>query len=131
MLEEFAIPEMKRLRHISKTIFQHDRAPCHWAKVVKEFLHKQFGHKWIGNNGPMHWAPRSPDLTTMDYHLWGHVKSLVTAKAPTNVDQLMSAISSSFEQITSNTLFSVFETFKRRLQLCMKEEGGHFEHLKL
>jgi hypothetical protein len=27
--------------------------------------------------GPVAWPPRSPDLTTMDFFLWGHIKALI------------------------------------------------------
>ena len=32
---------------------------------------------WIGKGGPVAWPPRSPDLTLLDFFLWGHIKSLV------------------------------------------------------
>ena len=54
MLQEFAIPAMKRMRRFSKTIIMHDGAPCHWANTTKSFLYSNFGNRWIGNNGPFH-----------------------------------------------------------------------------
>jgi hypothetical protein len=31
--------------------------------------------RWIGRDGPMPWPPRSPDITPLDFFLWGYVKS--------------------------------------------------------
>jgi hypothetical protein len=32
---------------------------------------------WDGRDGPMPWPPRSPDITPLDFFLWGYVKSNV------------------------------------------------------
>lgn len=37
---------------------------------------------WFGRSGPIPWLPRSPDLTPIDFFLWGHVKQLVNATTP-------------------------------------------------
>jgi hypothetical protein len=33
-----------------------------------------------GRNGPAVWPPRSPDLTTANFYLWGHLKRVVYAQ---------------------------------------------------
>ncbi|GFY35172.1 uncharacterized protein TNCV_5045471 [Trichonephila clavipes] len=33
--------------------------------------------RWIGRGGPVNWPARSPDLSCLDFFLWGHMKSLV------------------------------------------------------
>jgi len=34
--------------------------------------------RWLGRGGPFAWPPpRLPDLTPLDYYLWGHIKTLV------------------------------------------------------
>jgi hypothetical protein len=30
-------------------------------------LNEKFPNVWIGRGGPIHWPPRSPDLTPMDF----------------------------------------------------------------
>jgi hypothetical protein len=32
---------------------------------------------WDDRDGPMPWPPRSPDITPLDFFLWGYVKSNV------------------------------------------------------
>ena len=40
-------------------------------------LNASFPNRWIGRGGPIEWPPRSPDLTALDYYIWGHMKTLV------------------------------------------------------
>ena len=32
---------------------------------------------WIGRGGPIAWPPRSPDLSPVDFFLWGFLKGLL------------------------------------------------------
>jgi hypothetical protein len=57
--------------------FQHDRAPPHYTQDVREDLHKNFSSCLLGCGGPLAQPPRSPDLTTLDFYLWGHMMALV------------------------------------------------------
>jgi hypothetical protein len=57
--------------------FQQDGAPPHYANTVKAFLSQQFPGKRIGRRGPIAWPPRSPDLTPLDFFLWGYIRDLV------------------------------------------------------
>ena len=61
----------------SQIYFQHDGAPPHYTWRVREHLNKSFSNRWLGRGGPVAWPPRSPDLTPLDYYLWGHMKTLV------------------------------------------------------
>jgi hypothetical protein len=53
---------------------QQDRAPLHWPLDVQWALNATFLGRWIGRDGPTDWPPRSPDITTLDFFLWGYVK---------------------------------------------------------
>jgi hypothetical protein len=57
--------------------FQQDRAPPHYTQDVREYLHKNFSSCLLGCGGPLAQPPRSPDLTTLDFYLWGHMMTLV------------------------------------------------------
>jgi len=67
------IPLMRR----SQMYFQHDGAPPHYTRYVREYLNESYPNHWLGRGGPVARPPRSPDLTPLDYYLWGHVKTLV------------------------------------------------------
>lgn len=44
---------------------------------VRRHLDYQCGQEWMGRGGPVSWPPQSPDLNTLDFYLWGHLKSVV------------------------------------------------------
>ena len=46
----------------------------HYALCSIQVMNEIFDEKWIGRGGPAAWPPRSPDLTSPDYFLWGFVK---------------------------------------------------------
>jgi hypothetical protein len=47
------------------------------TRHVREYLNKSFPNRWLNRGGPVAWPPRSPDLTHLNYYLWGHMKTLV------------------------------------------------------
>ncbi|GBO21828.1 hypothetical protein AVEN_72817-1, partial [Araneus ventricosus] len=51
---------------------QHDGNPAHKTSSVKQYLVEEFGVQIIGYGGFQEWPPRSPDLTPMDFFLWGY-----------------------------------------------------------
>ena len=52
-------------------ISQQDGAPPHWVSDVRRFLDATFLNRWIGRDGPTPWPPRSPDITPLEFVLWG------------------------------------------------------------
>jgi len=61
----------------SQMYFQHDEAPPHYTRHVRDYLNESFPNRWLGRGVPVTWPPRSPDLTPLDYYLLGHMKTLV------------------------------------------------------
>ena len=57
--------------------FQQDGAPPHYGLKVCQYLDHQFLKVWIGQRGPVKWPPRSPNLSPLDFYLWGHLKAMV------------------------------------------------------
>jgi hypothetical protein len=47
--------------------YQQDRAPPHYAVIVRRYLDKVFPNRWIGRRGQIEWPARSPDLTPPDF----------------------------------------------------------------
>ena len=56
---------------------------------------------------PFYWPPRSPDLTPLDFFLWGHVKTIVYATNPRSLEDLKAKIANVISGITINQLFFV------------------------
>ena len=108
----------------------HDGAPPHFSRVARQFLNQHFADKWIGRGGPIAWPARSPDLNPLDFHLWGHLKSIVYATSIENAETLRNRIEQRFRQIreTPGTTERVTRSMTRRVQACLQMPGGHFEH---
>jgi len=55
--------------------------PIWWGSPTlhseREGVLESFPNHWLGCGGPIAWPLRSPNLTLLDYYLWGHVKTLV------------------------------------------------------
>ena len=113
----------------SSMFFQQDGAPPHFATIVRNYLHEQFPGRWIGRQGTIEWPPRSPDLTPLDFFLWGHLKSVVYRHRPRNIDELKEAITQEIRNIPRETLLRVKMSFSERIEKCLEVNGGHFEHL--
>ena len=77
MLETFAFPQIRAGDDAGDMWFQQDGAPPHCATAVRNRLSEEFPRRWIGRRGEMEWPPRSPDLTPMDFAVWGIVKEKV------------------------------------------------------
>lgn len=110
--------------------FQHDGAPPHFSLAVREHLNQSYREHWIGRGGPVAWPARSPDLTPLDFFLWGHVKSVVYITPVNTRDELIERIFSAFDEIKHrpDTFARVRQSMVRRCQECNEVQGTHFEH---
>jgi hypothetical protein len=86
MLEHFAVPQLLPQR--PNVIFQQDGASLHWSLDVRDFLDRTFPQRWLGRDGPTRWPPRSPDITYLDFFLWGYAKYRVYATPIRDVAEL-------------------------------------------
>lgn len=109
--------------------FQQDGAPPHYAGNVRHYLENTFPNRWIGRRGAIEWPARSPDLTPIDYFLWGYLKSKVYATKPENLEDLRQRIEIEVRRITPEMIENVQNEFYYRLGYCQDAQGQHFEHL--
>lgn len=68
--------------------FQHDGAPAHYGMVVRTSLNNTYPERWIGRGRAVNWPPRSPDITKIDFFLWGYVKERLYQEPPTTSDDM-------------------------------------------
>ncbi|GFY16165.1 transposase-like protein [Trichonephila clavipes] len=85
----------------------------------------------IGRGGPVHWPPRSPDHSCLDYFFWGQMKSLVFETPVNSTEELVVRISAAAGEIrnTPEMLSNVRRSMKRRCEACITCGGRQFEHL--
>lgn len=108
---------------------QHDGAPSHNAAVTRLVMNQRFRRKWIGRGGPVNWPARSPDLTSLDFFLWGFIKERVMSTVPTTLENMMDRIRHACAQVTPQMLANVRRCFQARIMKCIEVEGNQFEHL--
>ena len=52
-------------------VFQHDGASAHYETRVRAWLDGKLEDRWMGRGGPIPWPAQSPDLSPLDFWLWG------------------------------------------------------------
>lgn len=130
MLQEKIIPALGNIYNEELYYFQQDGAPPHYHRDVRAFLDYNFPQRWIGRRGSAsEFPPRSPDLTPMDFYLWGVMKNSVYGKKPRTLVQLKREITNAFNNIPLNTIQSVCQSVLARCGRCIAVNGNHFEHL--
>lgn len=111
-------------------IWQQDGAPPHNCLLVTNYLNQVFPNRWIGTNGPIRWPPRSPDLTPLDFFIWGYLKDSVYTRRPQNLEDLKAKIREACNTLTQQMLLmSCTRTLLSRLEACVQNEGRQFEAL--
>jgi hypothetical protein len=129
LLQTEVFPTIQNQIDVNLPWFQQDGAPPHFGINVREYLDVVFPGKWIGRAGPVEWPPRSPDLTPLDYFLWGYLKSHAFANRPTSLEQLEENIRSVCNRIVENNLLErVLGGWDQRVRDCVAADGEQFEH---
>ncbi|KDR10391.1 hypothetical protein L798_15518 [Zootermopsis nevadensis] len=73
VLENYHMPQLQDME--GQVIFQQDGAPPPFSHRTETVLPYNFPKNGlIGRGGTISWLSRSPDLTPIDFHLWGYVK---------------------------------------------------------
>ena len=137
MINQQVVPALRRMRRFGPN--RHGRferlwcvqegAPAHRRQIVSDRLEELFGEHIVALNRVVEWPPRSPDLTPLDFFLWGHLKSKVYVTPPANVADLRERISHEMgnlrqdRQMVRRAVFSMV----RRAELCIQRNGGHVE----
>ena len=75
------------------------------------------------------WLPHSPDLSTPDFYLWGLLKDRGYQNNPKTIAELKLAIMQNICAIKREERARVIDNFARRLQECLRQNGGHLEHV--
>lgn len=118
------LPLAYRLR----MIMQLDGAPAHFAVNVRNYLNDQYS-MWIGRGGPVAWPPRSPDLTPLDFFLWGTMKQRVYVTVPNTREELIQKIMEVGDEMRADQAMIQRATqhVSIRATACLQHNGGHFE----
>lgn len=120
---------INNLQENENLIFQQDGAPAHNSRIVANYLNRRYGENWLGTNGPVRWPARSPDLTPLDFSIWGYLKEKVYRTPPPTLEILENRIRRSIEDISQEHLQNLLRENIRRVRLCREQGGQRIEHL--
>lgn len=126
MLQRCFIPSLTR-QDKRCAVFQQDGAPAHYALIVRQFLDANFPDRWLGRCGPLLWAPRSPDLTPLDFFVWGHLKTQVFSRKPQTLQQLKDLICEEAQNISLEMCQNALSSFRSRLEKCIELKGANVD----
>lgn len=128
MLENFLEPELQNFAGFNQnTWFQQDGATAHTANLSMQVVQRMFPEKVISKNGDINWPPRSPDLTVMDFFLWGFLKAKVYTEIPANLNQLKQRIRDEIRAIPQELCVRVFAHFRECLAETVRVGGQHLD----
>ena len=119
--------------------WQQDGANIHRNPKFMDYLDKEFNGHVLGlgadlnGRGGHSWAPRSPDLTVLDFAIWPIMKSKVYLHPrPTTLEELEEKILQVVRELNEDPdlIRRCHQSVKKRAQLCLENNGSHFEYTK-
>ena len=105
-----------------------DNFPTRWCTStlegshVSQFLDAAFPNRWTGRDGPTPWPPRSPDITPLDFFLWGYVKDKVFSKPVPDITNFKARITDAFATITEDVLENTWRENDYRFDVLVQQK---------
>ena len=108
--------------------YQLDGCGPHFGQIVREYLDQAYPGRWIGRGGLRAWPTRSPDLTPLDFFLWGDMKRwCMLLPHPNNVQELWTRINGAATDIQAYSIEVATLSIHYHTQICIQQNGGRFE----
>ena len=117
ILQPHMIPFMQQ--HPDVTVFQHDNARPHSARLTQAYLEAQ-------GVDVLPWPAYSPDMNPIE-HLWDYLGRQVTNRVPQppNRQQLIQALQQEWVRIPQDTIRHLVRSMRQRIAACIEANGGH------
>jgi hypothetical protein len=110
-------------------IFQQDGATPHFHCEAIFYLNCTVV-AWIGRGGSIAWPPRSPDLTPLDFSVWGYVEDKVfVPPLPVRLKQLRARITEAVATKNTDMFHRIWDEIAHRWDICRVTRGNHVEQL--
>ena len=71
----------------------------------------------------------SYQLNVCDYWLWSHIENRVKKRDPKNRDELIDFVNDELDNLTRPMVRKAIGNLRKRCELLVEQEGGHFQHL--
>ena len=137
MLNNEVVPALQAIYHqqqngaFLRLWWAQDGAPAHRTVAIRNRLQKLFPRRVIGLGHNPEWPPRSPDLTPLDFFLWGYLKSKVYyhPPPPANIREVEARVRAAVTSLHRNRgiIRRSVRHILDRAQVCLQMNGGHVE----
>lgn len=115
---------------VNEEWIQQDGATPHTAAASRAWLQERFPDRVISLKEEVEWAPHSPDLSPLDFFLWGYLKARVYAEKPRTSEQLKRAIIMEVGRTPTEMVDRAVDHLETvRLPQVIRRSGAHIEHL--
>ena len=84
-----------------------------------------FPNHVVSRFGDLPRPPCSSNLSMCNFYQWKFLKSCVYAGKPCTLGELKTAIRENIQEIGEETLVKVEANFRKRLQICARENSHH------
>jgi len=90
-------------------------------------LDATFPNKWTGRDGPTPWPPPSPEITPVDFFIWGYVKDKAFLTPVPDITNLKARKTDAFATITEDILESKWRETDCQLYVLHATKEEHVE----
>lgn len=97
---------------------------AHTADETMQFFRELFDDRFVSRGL---WLARSPDLSSPEFILWGHLKNEVHKNNPKTIMNLKKNIQDKIEKTGSVTPYRVATNMKKRVLVRLQANGGYFQ----
>ena len=104
-------------------------APAHCTTAAKVFPLNKFECRVISSGTQIAWPAHFLDLNPLDFYYWALAQKEMYTVKPTTVNEIINVVKRVSEAHRDNVLHSVALTVLKRSNLCLLQNGGHFQHL--
>ena len=129
LLRDTVWPALKSTATRHGLWWMQDGAPPHCTIDAKEFLLSKFQGRVISRGTDIIWPAHSPDLNPLDFHFWAAVQNEVYHQKLESIESLIDVVKWFATSYNQETIRRVSENVLKRARLCLRADGGHFQHL--
>ena len=98
-------------------------------RATQSVLRPVFENCIISRRADVVWLPRSCDLTSLDYYLWGAITDKFYADKPETIDALKDNIREAIGEIYLHTIDNVLKNWSDRVGYCMASRSRHLNEI--
>ena len=114
---------MDLLQQEKPFMFQQDNAPCHRAKLVKDWFQDQ-------NIEVLAWPANSPDLNCIE-NLWSWLDKEIAKQESRSLDELKEIVPNILNNVPKSILENLIDSMPNRINQCLKNKGASTRYQKL